>query len=85
MWQLFLQSQEYHTRASDLLAIEDSYTAYCLDEAVWVFGTSVRERIREASSSKGKNDTEDKQRARAENALREALGLPRKYRPMNVG
>jgi len=42
-------------RPSELLAIQDEYLAYCLDEVVMTFGTYVKN---ELESVKGKNEKE---------------------------
>lgn len=34
-------SQSYKRLPSELLAVEDPYNAYCLNRAVWLFGSSV--------------------------------------------
>jgi hypothetical protein len=47
MWDLFLQSQTYHCRPSDLLGIDSDYSAFCLDQAVFIWGSFVRGKLDE--------------------------------------
>lgn len=79
---MFNQAKEWGKRPSEILELDsdDPLTAYCLDEAVWYFGNEVENRVRSASKSKGKSDTEKKQQARANNELRKCLGLGMKFR-----
>lgn len=79
VWKLYLQAEATGSRPSDLLGIEDAYLRYCLDEAVWHFGTTVRQRMNDAGEKKGKHDNDKKRKLRVENALRDALGIQRRY------
>lgn len=79
MWQLWLQSEKWRTLPSDILSIEDAYVAYCINEAVFWFGTEVERRVDKARESKGKTDTGKKQEQRANAALRKALGLRQQF------
>lgn len=38
---LFVQARGWKTRPSKLLGIKDKYIAYCLDQAIFYFGTSI--------------------------------------------
>jgi hypothetical protein len=58
-----------------LLAVEDPYTAYCLDEAVGYFGSYVEARMDEV---KAKN--EKTKAAKRDNVLRKYTGQKMKYR-----
>ncbi len=77
MWGIYQLSQSLGTRPSELLAIEDAYVAYCLDEAVMVFGTFVTNKL-EAVEGKPK-EQEKKRKA----LLGELLKLPdeQRFRP----
>lgn len=57
--------------------------AYCLNEAVWYFGSVVRDRMQEAGKEMGKNDNEAKRRGRMENSLRASLGQPKRFASMS--
>lgn len=57
MWELFSLSRELKVRPSELLAIDDPLTAYCLDECVVTWGLFVRnelEKVGQKLSSKEK-------------------------------
>lgn len=41
MWKLFQDAKTWSTRPSVLLAIENDYEAYCLDEAISTWGSYV--------------------------------------------
>lgn len=40
-----MQSKAYHTRPSELLRVEDSYLAFCFDEAVMMWGMFVENEL----------------------------------------
>lgn len=42
MWQLWQLSSSTASRPSSLLDIQDSYTAFCMDQAVAMFGNGVQ-------------------------------------------
>jgi hypothetical protein len=44
---LWNQSQEFKTRPSALLAVEDAYAAYCIDQAVYTFGSALQHELEE--------------------------------------
>ena len=48
MWQM---SSRYHVRPSALVDIEDAYTAWCLDEAVFAYGMGVEAAMKQAESA----------------------------------
>jgi hypothetical protein len=58
-----------------LLAVEDPYTAYCLDEAVGYFGSYVEARMDEVKAKNAKTKA-----AKQENVLRKYTGQKQKFR-----
>jgi hypothetical protein len=66
-------SKEYHQRPSQFLGLDDPYPAWCLDEAVYRFGTALETKMNEAENSV--KDLEAKKMARLAVA-REMLDLP---------
>lgn len=42
MWQLWQLSSSIGSRPSSLLDLQDTYVAYCFDQAVTMFGTGVQ-------------------------------------------
>jgi len=56
MWLLFVDAKTWGVRPSDLLAIEDEYVAYCLDQAVGYFGRTLDAELEKAGSSAKNND-----------------------------
>lgn len=59
-------AKRYHSRPSELLAIDDAYSAYCLDEAVFTFCAGVEAKIEEVPMGKGKKAHEKRERAQKE-------------------
>lgn len=56
---------------SELLGLtRGSYEAYCFDEAIWYFGTTVESKLEEASQPKGKRS---KGQAQAEAARKRVM------------
>jgi hypothetical protein len=47
VWDLYLQATAFNCLPSQLLAIEDNYQAYCLNQAVRFFGASLQNRLDE--------------------------------------
>lgn len=47
-------AQQFQCRPSSLVAVEDPYAAYCLDEAIYLFGNYVEGELRRVSD-KAKN------------------------------
>jgi hypothetical protein len=45
MWNVFVLSQEVKARPSELLAIEDAYSAWCMDECVLTWGLFVNSEL----------------------------------------
>jgi hypothetical protein len=78
-WLIFSQAKQFNRAPSDILRIEDDYVAYCLDEAIWWFGTYVESEVAAAQKSRGKKDNERKQQVRAENRFREIMGQAPKF------
>lgn len=78
LWQTWQMSRQLRTRPSELIGLTDVYQAWCFDEAVVEFGTEVTAAVEEAArTAKGSDAIK---RGVADNALRQMLGLPRKYR-----
>lgn len=55
MWAIYKTAKTFSCRPSELLAIDDSYAAYCFDSAVGQFGRSLDA---ELASVEGKNKKE---------------------------
>jgi len=73
-----VQSKTWKVRPSDLLGVHDDYLAWCVNEAVYEFGTACEEAVEDARTrKKGKAD---QKAAAGENALRRMLGLDPKFR-----
>lgn len=80
MWSLWQTAKAFGSRPSALLALGDTFAAYCLDNAVSEFGLALEA---ELSRVEGKNDKE--RTVKAERTLRKWLGLPEKYRQPDAG
>lgn len=50
---MYLQAKQWSSRPSEILDVQDPYAAFCLDSAIWEFGTYVES---ELESVKGKNE-----------------------------
>lgn len=75
MWQVYQTAKTYRVRASELLGISDPWTAFCLDNAVSYFGTSLEA---ELESIEGKTAKEiNKQRERT---MDKWMGIPQRYK-----
>lgn len=61
------------------LAIHDPYTAFCVDQAVFRFGTAVEDAVRDAGEPKSKRDTEKARKSRAMMAFNRMLGIKQKF------
>lgn len=74
-------AQRYHSRPSQLLAIDDPYAAYCLDEAVTTFCQGVEAKLEEVPTPKGKRGGERRQ-ANQQRVLNKLLGVtPEETKP----
>lgn len=62
MWTLYRQATTWRTRPSDLLAIEDRYVAYCLDEAVAMFGNALTGELESVHEKTAKKSEQKRQR-----------------------
>lgn len=72
-WQLFNVAQTWRVRPSELMGVEDSYHAYCLDQAIASLGNGIRGRL----DSLGSTDRKTKQlEAKMQRELATVLGLP---------
>lgn len=69
MWELYQHAKAWKTRPSELLSIKGSYEAFCLDEAIWVFGSYV-----ESELDKIKGKTEKQIANKKEAKLKTLLG-----------
>lgn len=74
MWRLAQLSKTWRCRPSQLLALENTYEAYCLDEAVAEFASLVEAELDRVDESKKGAE------ARKENILRRHLGLAPKFK-----
>lgn len=75
MWELYNNSQLWHHRPSQLVDVQDAYTAYCLDEAVAYFGNRVTEEVEKIHDKNTK--TQERKR---KNKLLQLLGVPAEQR-----
>jgi hypothetical protein len=57
MWLLFVDAKTWGVRPSELVAIDDEYVAYCLDQAVGYFGRTLEAELEKAGSD-AKNEAE---------------------------
>lgn len=57
---LWVKAKNLSQRPSQLLNIEDSYVAYCLDEAVTFFGLSLENKLEEAGHKQSKEERKAK-------------------------
>lgn len=72
-WQLFNVAQTWGVRPSELAGVEDSYHAFCLDQAIAALGNGVRHRL----DSLGTTDRKSKQlESKMQRELAVILGLP---------
>ena len=72
-WLLYHNAKLWKTRPSKLLAIEDEYVAYCLDEAISFFGGQLEYELDEASHGKVSKE-ERSARAKRQTVLDRVLG-----------
>lgn len=63
--------KQYRQRPSQLVGVSDSYAAYCLDEAVYFYGTYVESELHNAV----KGITDDKDGKKAEQKHRQTLHM----------
>lgn len=63
MWNLYVEAQLWRVRPSELMGIEDTYHAYCFDQAVGEFGSFVKHEL-EAIEGKNAKAVEGKRRLR---------------------
>ncbi len=68
-------AQQTSQRPSAFLALENTYVAFCFDEACLAFGAAVEAAIGEVESK-----NERAKAAMQENVLRKYIGLPMKFR-----
>jgi len=76
LWTTYQQASKLSQRPSEMLFIEDLYTAFCFDEACLAFGSAV-ESAMDAVKTKGKKPAQIK--GARENVLRRYVGLPRQF------
>lgn len=70
---LWLQAQSLRTQPSKILGLtEGSYEAYCLDQAVWYFGSQVQHDLEQAGQKRAKGQS--KTEAARKNMLDKYLG-----------
>lgn len=75
MWELYVQAKTWNTRPSQLIDIDDPYVAYCVDEAVAMFGNTVSAELNDIYDKNPK-----KMAQKQERHLQMRLGLPMKFR-----
>lgn len=75
MWNLHSLATTYHCLPSEVLHLEDPYLAYCVDNAVFAFGSEVDGELK-SIEAKNKQEAKTKQRS----VMRRWLGLPQKFR-----
>lgn len=80
MWELYRRAERWGQPPSSLMGIDNQFLAWCLDEAVDTFGTTVESRVRQAGKSTGKSDTEKMQESRARRCLERHLGITPSFR-----
>lgn len=56
-WQLYSQAKQWGQRPSALIGITDDYVAFCVDEAVFVFGVAVEGEL--ASIQRGTSESDE--------------------------
>lgn len=59
-----MQSRDWGKRPSELLAIDNTYIAYCVDEAVYQFGTAIEAEVNGLKRGKKEKDELFQQRKR---------------------
>lgn len=74
MWHLYHLAKTWKSQPSQLLDVVDPFAAYCLDEAVAVFGNTVLNEMSEITHKKPKRQEELRQAH-----LNRRLGIPRKF------
>lgn len=72
-------AEKYGTRPSSIMGIGTAFDAFCLDQAVFAFGTAVRDAVESASASQGKTDSDRKRQMRAQRAFDKMLGIKPKF------
>lgn len=75
MWSLYIQAKTWSTRPSHILGIMDSYVAYCIDEAVALFGNTIADELSEIEDKNPKKAAQKQERY-----LHQRLGIPLKFR-----
>lgn len=68
-------AKTFSSRPSEFLGVSDGYTAYCLDNAVYTFGSTLESELK---GVEGKNKGEMK--SKTERVLQKWLGIERKFR-----
>lgn len=61
VWELYQNAKLWGQRPSTIMAVEDEYVAWCLDQAVFHFGASLTAEL-EGVEGKNKGEIERKQR-----------------------
>lgn len=61
-WLLYNDAQSWRVRPSQLLDIDDSYVAYCLDQAINYWGKTIENDL-DKVEGKNDKDTENKRKA----------------------
>jgi hypothetical protein len=77
VWVLFVEAKTWNCRPSDLLAIEDDYVAYCLDQAVGYLGRTIESELNKVEG-KTEIETEQKRKIILDRFLGEESDKPRR-------
>lgn len=75
MWQVFQTAKTFNCRPSELLDIDDPWTAYCLDSSIASYCNAAQNAV---DSVEGKTDKETNRKRQRE--LDKWLGVPARYR-----
>lgn len=66
-------SEQYHTRPSELLSIRDPYWAWCIDDGINVYASTIEHAIRVAGEQAPKDDKGQFRMAAMQNMLKKCL------------
>jgi len=75
LWETYRLSKAYQTRPSELLCIKDPFAAFCLDRAVFDFGSAL-----ESALSDVEGKTKKEIEVKSDRVLRKWLDMPLRYR-----
>jgi hypothetical protein len=72
MWLLYKRAEKFAARPSEMMALKDSYAAWCLDEVVYFFGTYVEGELK--ALKKGKKEKDETFAARQQRLFLKLIG-----------